>query len=61
MGAALMALTLSGMLERFEWRSVFALMLQSELLLTGLFGWCPIYWACRIQTKDSAEDPSRNQ
>ena len=45
-GAALMLLTVSGLGESADWRSVVALLLQTQLLLTGLVGWCPIYWAC---------------
>ncbi|QDV11196.1 hypothetical protein CA51_10570 [Rosistilla oblonga] len=46
-GTLLMLLTLWGLSERFEWTRVVALMLQLELLLTGIAGWCPIYWGCR--------------
>lgn len=30
-----------------------ALVLQIELLLTGLAGWCPVYWACRVRSTRS--------
>ena len=49
-GGALMALTVSGLIHRIEWRGVVALTLQAELLLTGLVGWCPIYWTCRLNS-----------
>ena len=39
-GCALMGLTISGLGDRVEWRTVIALALQIELLLTGLVGWC---------------------
>ena len=43
-----MVLTISGLADRMEWRSLVALAFQSELLITGLAGWCPVYWACDI-------------
>ena len=46
LGASLMALTLSGLSESVDWRKLTSLALQAELLITGLVGWCPIYWAC---------------
>lgn len=45
-GGALMALTISGLIQHIEWRGLLALTIQAELLLTGLAGWCPMYWAC---------------
>ena len=48
LGTCLMALTVFGLLESSDWKKWAALVLQSELLVTGLVGWCPIYWACRI-------------
>ncbi len=47
-GLGLMLLTILGLLESSDWKKRTALVLQSELLLTGLVGWCPIYWTCRI-------------
>jgi hypothetical protein len=47
-GTALMLLTVLGLVERIDWRAMIALTLQSELLLTGLIGWCPIYWTCSV-------------
>ncbi len=47
-GLGLMLLTILGLFESSDWKKWAALVLQSELLLTGLAGWCPIYWACRI-------------
>jgi hypothetical protein len=52
-GGALMLLTLCGLFERVDWRAIVALSLQTELLLTGLVGWCPMYWTCRIAEKTS--------
>ena len=34
--------------ESTDWKKWTALVLQTELFLTGLAGWCPIYWACRV-------------
>ena len=48
-GGALMVLTVIGLVEEVEWRGLVALSLQLELLLTGLAGWCPMYWACSIK------------
>ncbi len=47
-GLGLMLLTILGLFESSDWKKWAVLVLQSELLLTGLAGWCPIYWACRI-------------
>lgn len=47
-GALLMALTLSGLAERADWRTLLALALQLELLVTGIAGWCPVYWGCSL-------------
>ncbi len=45
-GGALMLLTISGLTESVGWRSVLALILQTELMITAIGGWCPVYWAC---------------
>ena len=50
LGACLMVLTLLGLSEASGWKTWAALALQAELLITGLAGWCPIYWACRVGT-----------
>ncbi len=60
-GLGLMLLTILGLFESSDWKKWAALVLQSELLLTGLVGWCPIYWTCRIgktQTRHRECDPS---
>ena len=51
-GGALMLLTVSGFLNHVEWRGIVALTLQTELLLTGIVGWCPVYWTCRVRMKE---------
>ena len=51
-GGALMLLTVSGFSSHIEWRGIVALALQAELLLTGIVGWCPVYWTCQIRMKD---------
>ena len=43
----LMTLTIWGLTERMDWKPLVALVLQVELLLTGLAGWCPVYCAYR--------------
>ena len=43
-----MALTILGLLEAADWKKWTALILQTELLFTGVAGWCPIYWACSV-------------
>ena len=48
-GSALMLLTIIGFGDQVNWRGILALALQAELLLTGIAGWCPIYWACHVQ------------
>ena len=53
-GGVLMVLTLSGLLQQIEWRGVVALLFQAELLVTALAGWCPIYWACRLESGDGS-------
>jgi len=52
----LMALTVWGLIDATNWTLWVALALQTELLLTGLAGWCPIYWACRVRSTRIAED-----
>jgi hypothetical protein len=52
-GGCLMMLTIVGLFDRVEWKSVIALFLQTELLLTALAGWCPIYWACRLSKRET--------
>ena len=56
LGLLLMMLTIIGLIESPEWKKWAALVLQSELLITGLAGWCPIYWACRVGN-GKAHDP----
>jgi len=51
-GGALMLLTVSGFSNHIDWRGIVALALQTELLLTGIAGWCPVYWACRVRVRD---------
>ena len=43
-----MTLTILGLMEATDWKAWLALTLQVELVITGLAGWCPIYWACRV-------------
>ena len=50
-GGALMLLTATSLWDHVEWRALVALALQLELLITGLAGWCPIYWMCRARKK----------
>jgi hypothetical protein len=48
-GAILMGLNVLGMTTRsVHWTNVAALVVQIELLTTGVVGWCPIYWACKV-------------
>ena len=47
----LMSLTVLGLLESSDWKKWMALAIQSELLLTGLVGWCPFYWACSLRKR----------
>ena len=47
-GACLMALTVFGLLESTDWKKRTALVMQMELLSTGLAGWYPVYGACRV-------------
>lgn len=54
-GGVLMLLTLTGFAERVEWRGVVAVALQTELLLTGIFGWCPVYWGCKLAMKENLQ------
>lgn len=44
----LMTLTIWGMIETPDWKHIVAITLQSELLLTALIGWCPIYCTCKV-------------
>ena len=55
-GGALMLLTISGLAESFGWRSVLSLILQTELMITAIAGWCPIYWACDDDKLNSGRD-----
>ena len=48
MAACLMVLNVFGLLKSADWLKWTALVVQVELLLTGLAGWCPIYLACRV-------------
>ena len=48
----LIALTILGLLESSDWTKWTALGLQIEMLITGLAGWCPIFWACRIPARE---------
>lgn len=50
-GGTLMLLTVSGFLSQIDWRGIVALALQADLLLTGIVGWCPVYWSCRVGSK----------
>ena len=36
-----------GLAKSPDWAKWTALALQLELLLTGLSGWCPLYWSLR--------------
>ena len=51
LGVLLMILTVIGIVESAEWKKWIALGLQMELVLTGLAGWCPIYWACNVSNR----------
>ena len=52
-GGVLMALTVCGLMDGFGWKKAIALLLQIELLLTAMAGWCPFYWACRIRSRET--------
>jgi hypothetical protein len=55
LASCLIALTVLGLLESTDWKKWMALMLQMELFFTGLAGWCPIYWACRVRQRRSSD------
>ena len=55
-GGALMLLTISGLTESVGWRSVLALILQTELMITAIAGWCPVYWACDANKLNSCRE-----
>ena len=44
-GSLLLVLNLLGIQESQDWTPWFALVVQLELLATGLAGWCPVYWS----------------
>ena len=58
-GGALMMLTVSGLSEHVNWQGIVAIVLQTELLLTGIAGWCPVYWMCRAMKNEM--NPNRHR
>ncbi len=47
LGLALLVLNVVGIIQSPDWLKWVALVLQIELITTGLIGWCPIMWACQ--------------
>ena len=45
MGLVLMCLNVIGLFKAPDVLKWIALGIQAELILTGLIGWCPFYWA----------------
>ena len=45
MGLVLLLLNISGLYRSPDILKWIALAIQLELMLTGLIGWCPFYWA----------------
>ena len=44
-GGVLISLNAFGLHEAGDWTRWLALVVQLELLATGLVGWCPFYWS----------------
>ncbi len=44
-GGLLIGLNAFGLQESPDWTRYLALVVQLELFLTGLVGWCPFYWS----------------
>ena len=44
-GSLLLALNAVSLSESADWTRWLALLVQLELLATGLAGWCPFYWS----------------
>ena len=51
LGVVLILLNATGLAKSPDWAKWTALALQVELLLTGLAGWCPLYWSLRRRPK----------
>ena len=51
LGVVLLLLNAIGLAKSPDWAKWTALALQLELLLTGLTGWCPLYWSLRRRPK----------
>ncbi len=53
MGVVLLLLNIfGGGLKNGEWTSIVSLVLQIELLATGLVGWCPLYWSLSLRKNE---------
>ena len=50
-GLVLILLNAVGLSKSPDWAKWTVLALQLELLLTGLTGWCPLYWSLRRRRK----------
>ncbi len=62
MGIALIALNLTGIFSSPRWSNLLALVIQIELIITGLVGWCPFYWALNEKTdntRTSEREPAK--
>ena len=46
-GVVLILLNAVGLSQSPDWAKWTALALQLELVLTGMTGWCPLYWSLR--------------
>lgn len=50
-GVILITLNAIGLIRFPDWTKWLALVFQMELVATGLLGWCPFYWVCRVQSR----------
>ena len=51
LGVVLILLNAIGLAKSPDWAKWTALAFQVELVLTGVAGWCPLYWSLRRRQK----------
>ena len=54
-GLSLMGLNVYAMQGGAHWNHWVALVIQVDLLLTAVIGWCPVTFACRVATRKAGK------
>lgn len=61
LGATLILLNVYGMKHGVSWNQWVALVIQLDLIVTGMIGWCPMAMACRAADAKLVQREGKNE